>query len=168
MGLDREVDRLQSPEKLNSSHRVDKFDCGNLQLDDWLKRRALKNESDGLARTFVLSDDKANVIAYYCIASGAVAKSFLSVRIRPDMPDPIPVMVIGKLAVDRHWQGQGIGSALLKDAVLRILKAAEIVGVRAILAHTNSEDANKFYEKFGFTASPIDSNILILKISTSI
>lgn len=81
------------------------------------------------------------------------------------MPDPIPVMVIGRLAVDSHWQGQGIGRALLRDAILRTLQAAEIVGIRAILVHAISEDAKQFYEKCGFTASPLDSMTLMVKVN---
>ncbi|MDG2990318.1 GNAT family N-acetyltransferase [Candidatus Synechococcus calcipolaris G9] len=164
MGLD--VDRLDlcPPEKLNSSHRVESFNSGNSHLDDWLKRRALKNELEGASRTYVLCDDEKMVIAYYCLANGAVAQPSATGRVRRNMPDPIPVMVIGRLAVDRPWQGKGIGRGLLRDAILRTLQAAEIAGIRAILVHAISEDAKQFYQKFGFTASPLDPMTLMVKL----
>ena len=167
MGLDRDRDKLRPPEKLNSLHRTESFDSGNSQLDDWLKRRALKNELEGASRTYVLCAGEV-VVAYYCLANGAVAQTVATGRVRRNMPDPIPVMVIGRLAVDCHWQGKGIGHALLRDAILRTLQAAEIAGIRAILVHAISEDAKQFYEKCGFTASPIDPMTLMVKINDAI
>lgn len=165
MGLDQ--DQLQPPEKLNSLHRIDSFDSGNSQLDDWLKQRARKNELEGASRTYVLCADEL-VIAYYCLANGAVAQTAAIGRVRRNMPDPIPVMVIGRLAVDCRWQGKGIGRALLRDAILRTLQASEIAGIRAILVNAISEDAKQFYEKCGFTASPIDPMILMVKVNDAI
>jgi GNAT superfamily N-acetyltransferase len=155
---------FRAPEKLNSSHRIDSFDSGNSQLDDWLKRRALKNELEGASRTYVLCANEV-VVAYYCLANGAVAQTTATGRVRRNMPDPIPVMVIGRLAVDLHWQGQGIGRALLRDAILRTLQAAEIAGIRAILVRAISEDAKQFYERCGLTASPIDPMTLMVKVN---
>jgi GNAT superfamily N-acetyltransferase len=162
-----EQDKLRPPERLNSSHRIESFDSGNSQLDDWLKRRALKNEADNASRTYVLCSGDA-VIAYYCLANGAIAQSTATGRVRRNMPDPIPVMVIGRLAVDRQWQSRGIGQALLRDAVLRTLQAAEIAGIRAILVHAISEDAKRFYEKHGFMASSLDPMTLMVKVSDAI
>ncbi|MFM2314097.1 MAG: hypothetical protein RLZZ04_3373 [Cyanobacteriota bacterium] len=164
LGRDQGQDKLHPPEKLNSSHRFESFNSGDSQLDDWLKRRALKNELEGASRTYVLCTDKM-VIAYYCLANGAVAQTTATGRVRRNMPDPIPVMVIGRLAVDSHWQGKGIGRALLRDAILRTLQAAEIAGIRAILVQAISEDAKQFYEKCGFTASPLDPMTLMVKIN---
>lgn len=164
MGLNRAQDQLQPPEKLNLLHQIESFDSGNSQLDDWLKRRALKNESEGASRTYVLCSGKV-VVAYYCLANGAVVQTAATGRVRRNMPDPIPVMVIGRLAVDKHWQGKGIGRALLRDAIFRTLQAAEIAGIRAILVHAISEDAKQFYEKCGFTASPLDPMTLMVKVS---
>ncbi len=163
MGLDCDQDKLRPPEKLNSSHQIDSFDSGDGQLDDWLKRRALKNELEGASRTYVLCAGEL-VVAYYCLANGAVAQTSATGRVRRNMPDPIPVMVIGRLAVDRHWQGKGFGRTLLRDAVLRTLQAAEIAGIRAILVHAISEDAKQFYEKCGFNASPVDPMTLMVKV----
>lgn len=167
MGLDRDLDQLCPPEKLNSLHQIETFDSGNSQLDEWLKRRALKNESEGASRTYVLCDRQA-VIAYYGLVNGAVAHTSATGKVRRNMPDPIPVMVIGRLAVDRNWQGRGIGRALLRDAILRTLQAAEIAGIRAILVHAISEDAKLFYQKCGFTVSPIDPMTLMVKVSHAI
>lgn len=163
MGLGRDRGKLNPPEKLNPLHQVEGFDSGNSQLDDWLKRRGLKNERQGASRTYVLCSGKI-VIAYYCLANGAVAQASATGRVRRNMPDPIPVMVIGRLAVDRCWQGKGIGRALLRDAILRTLQAAEIAGIRAILVHAISEDAKQFYEKCGFTASSVDPMTLMIKV----
>jgi len=167
VGLDRDLGQLCPPERLNSLHQIETFDSGNSQLDEWLKRRALKNESEGASRTFVLCDRQA-VIAYYCLATGAVAQTSATGKVRRNMPDPIPVMVIGRLACDRNWQGRGIGRALLRDAILRTLQAAEIAGIRAILVHAISEDAKLFYQKCGFTVSPIDPMTLLVKVSDAI
>ncbi|MCU0565821.1 MAG: GNAT family N-acetyltransferase [Oculatellaceae cyanobacterium Prado106] len=155
---------LRPPEKLNSSHSIAAFDSGNPELNEWLKNRALKNEAEGASRTYVLCAGEA-VVAYYCLANGAVAQAIATGRVRRNMPDPIPVIVIGRLAVDRHWQGQGIGRALLRDAILRTLQAADIVGIRAILVHAISQEAKQFYEKCGFTASPIDTRTLMIKVN---
>ncbi len=167
MGLDRDLGQLSPPEKLNSLHQIETFDSGNSQLDEWLKRRALRNESEGASRTYVLCDRQA-VIAYYCLATGAIAQTAATGKVRRNMPDPIPVMVIGRLAVDRDWQGLGIGRALLRDAILRTLQAAEIAGIRAILVHAISEDAKQFYQKCGFTVSPMEPMTLMVNISDAI
>lgn len=167
MGLDRDLSTLSRPEKLSSLHQIENFDSGNTQLDEWLKRRALKNELEGASRTYVLCDCQA-VIAYYCLATGAVSQTIATGKVRRNMPDPIPVMVIGRLAVDRHWQGLGIGRALLRDAILRTLQVAEIAGIRAILVHAISEDAKRFYEQCGFSVSAIDPMTLMVKVSDAI
>jgi GNAT superfamily N-acetyltransferase len=164
VGLGQAQDKLHPPEKLNSSHRIESFNSGNSQLDDWLKRRALKNELEGASRTYVLCAEKV-VIAYYCLSNGAVVQTAATGRVRRNMPDPIPVMVIGRLAVDSYWQGKGVGHALLRDAILRTLQAAEIAGIRAILVHAISEDAKQFYEQCGFTTSPLDPMTLMVKVN---
>jgi GNAT superfamily N-acetyltransferase len=161
VGLDQAP--LRPPEKLTTLHQIASFDSGDGPLDEWLKRRTLKNEAEGASRTYVLCAGVV-VVAYYCLANGAVAQTAATGRVRRNMPDPIPVMVIGRLAVDRHWQGKGIGRALLRDAVLRTLQAAEIAGIRAILVHAISEDAKQFYETCGFTTSSVDPMTLMVKV----
>jgi GNAT superfamily N-acetyltransferase len=163
VGVEQDQNKLCPPDKLNSSHQIESFNSGNSQLDDWLKRRALKNEAEGASRTYVLCAGEI-VVAYYCLANGAVAQTIATGRVRRNMPDPVPVMVIGRLAVDLHWQGKGIGRALLRDAILRTLQAAEIAGIRAILVHAISEEAKRFYEQCGFTASPLDAMTLMVNV----
>src|SRR5690349_14611123 len=146
------VDRpIRPPEKLSSDHDLSQFQCGEPPLDDWLKRRALQNEERGASRTYVVCMGK-QVVGYYALAVGAIAHVQASGRVRRNMPEPIPVMVIGRLAVDVTTQGQGLGAALLRDAILRTIQAAEIAGIRAILVHAISEPAKRFYEKSGFVA----------------
>ena len=158
---------LNRPEKLNSSHQFEQFDCGNIQLNNWLKHRAFKNELQGASRTYVVAVEKV-VIAYYCLANGAIAQTISTGKVKRNMPDPIPVMIIGRLAVDQNWQGKRIGKALLRDAILRTLQAAEIAGIRAILVEAISEEAKQFYEKCGFTVSPLEPMTLMITINDAI
>ncbi|HEY6272818.1 MAG TPA: GNAT family N-acetyltransferase [Terriglobales bacterium] len=157
-------ERLDPPEKLSSNHDLSRFRCGEPPLDDWLKRRAFQNEERGASRTYVLCVGQ-RVVGYYALAVGAVAHIEAPGRVRRNMPDPVPVMVIGRLAVDQTVQGQAIGPALLRDAVLRTLQAAEIAGIRAILVHAISERAKRFYEKWGFVSSPIDPMTLMITVA---
>lgn len=161
------MNQLRSPERISTSHQFESFDSGNSALDDWLKRRALKNEAEGASRTYVVCEGKT-VMAYYCLANGAIAQVEATGRVRRNMPNPIPVMVIGRLAVDRRWQGKGIGRALLRNVILRTLQAAEIAGIRAILVHAISDEAKSFYEKCGFAASPTDEMTLMIRVQDAI
>lgn len=164
MGIDRDWEKPRAPEPLSTTHDLEDFNSGNAALDDWLKRRALKNEQGGASRTYVVCIGR-RVIAYYCLAAGSVVNTSAPSRVRRNMPNPIPVTIIGRLAVDREWQQRGLGKALVRDAVLRTLQAAEIIGIRAILVHAISEQAQQFYEKCGFTASPIASMTLMITIA---
>jgi GNAT superfamily N-acetyltransferase len=157
-------DRISAPEKLSLDHDLSQFACGEPNLDDWLRRRALQNEESGASRTYVVCLEK-RVAGYYALAVGAVAHIDAPGRVRRNMPDPVPVMVIGRLAVDQTVQGQAIGPALLRDAILRTLQAAEIAGIRAILVHAISERAKRFYEKWGFVSSPIDPMTLVITVA---
>jgi ribosomal protein S18 acetylase RimI-like enzyme len=154
---------LSAPEKLNAAHDLSKFHCGEPALDEWLRRRALQNEESGASRTYVICVGQ-QVVGYYALAGGAVAHAEAPGRVRRNMPDPVPVMVIGRLAIDINFQGRGIGPALLRDAVLRTLQAAEIAGIRAILVHAISEQAKRFYEKWGFIPSPVDPMTLMVTV----
>jgi GNAT superfamily N-acetyltransferase len=162
--LDEQEQRLQAPQPVKPDHQLEDFDSGNQELDDWLKKRSLKNEGSGASRTYVLTVGQ-KVIAYYCLASGSILNASGPSRVRRNMPDPIPVIVIGRLAVDRNWQGKGIGYALVRDAVLRTLQAATIAGIRAILVHAISEEAKLFYEKCGFIPSPAAPMTLTITIA---
>lgn len=154
---------MQSPQPIKPEHDLKDFDSGNLELDDWLRKRALKNEDSGASRTYVVTVEQ-KVIAYYCLANGSVVNTSAPSRVRRNMPDPIPVMVIGRLAVDYNWQSQGIGRALVRDAVLRTLQAATIAGIRAILVHALNEEAKQFYEKCGFISSAVAPMTLMVTI----
>lgn len=153
----------RAPEKLQPEHDVSKFDCGEPVLNDWLRRRALQNQQSGASSTYVVLD-KMRVAGYYSLAAGSVARETAPGRVRRNVPDPVPVVVLGRLAIDRDYQGEGLGRALLRDAILRILQAADIIGVRAILVHALSEEAKHFYEECGFTASPINPLTLMLTL----
>ena len=156
-------DELRPPERLTSAHEFDDFDSGSPRLDDWLRRRASRNEAEGASRTYVVCQG-TRVAAFYCLANGAVLHGGAPGRVRRNMPDPIPVMVLGRLAVDRRFQKRGLGRALLRDAVLRTLQAAEIAGVRALLVHAQDEPARVFYQRSGFLASPVDPLTLMLPL----
>ena len=154
---------LTAPEKLRVDHDLSQFECGEPSLDDWLQRRALRNEESGASRTYVVCAGQ-RVVGYYALAVGAVAHAEAPGRGRRNMPDPVPVMIIGRLAVHKDYQGRKIGPALLRDAVLRTLQAADIAGVRAILVHAISERARQFYEDCGFIASPMDPLTLMITV----
>ena len=154
---------LGFPEKLRDDHDVSVFQCSEPSLDDWLRRRALQNEKSGASRTYVVCAG-LRVVAYYALAVGAVAHVGSPGRIRRNMPDPVPVMILGRLAVDQEFHGRGLGQGLLRDAVLWTLQAADIAGIRAILVHAVSKDAQGFYEKHGFVRSPIDPMTLMINL----
>jgi GNAT superfamily N-acetyltransferase len=156
---------LSAPALLDKTHDLDQFRSGNDTLDDWLRRRARANQISGASRTYVVSDDQ-RVIAYYCLASGALDLADAPGPIRRNMPYPIPMAVLGRLAVHREWQGRGLGVALLQDAVLRTAQAAAIMGVRGVLVHAISDAAKAFYERHGFTASPNHPMTLVLSLKS--
>lgn len=155
---------LGHPQKLAPEHDLSRFDSGEPALDDWLRRRAAQNESSGASRTYVVSAG-TRVAGYYSLAVGAVSHAASPGRLRRNMPDPIPVMVLGRLAVDKSFQGCGIGTGLLRDAVLRTVQAAGIAGIRGILVHAISQKAKRFYEGYGFLASPIDPMTLVITVA---
>lgn len=142
--------QLGAPERLGASHLLDDFDCGEATLDDWLKRRALSNQASGASRTFVVADEDGRVRGYYALAAGAVSHQLATSGVRRNMPDPVPVMVLARLAVDRRAQGLHLGAALLRDAVA----VSRNAGVRALLVHALHEKARQFYEHHGFQPSP--------------
>ena len=156
---------VSSPQLLTDNHDVSDFDCGEPQLNDWLKRRALANQASGASRTFVVADNRQRVVGYYALSAGAVAHRVSTGAVRRNMPDPIPVMVLARLAVDRNVQGKQLGGALLKDAVSRALSVSENAGVRALLVHALHEKAKAFYRHYGFEESPIDPMTLMLRLS---
>jgi len=158
---------LSAPDKLGSDHDCSQFECGEPALDDWLRRRALQNQASGASRTYVVCAGQ-KVVGYYALAVGAVAHTEAPGRVRRNMPDPVPVMIVGRLAVHKDYQGKKIGPALLRDAVLRTMQAAEIAGIRAILVHAISEQARQFYEACGFIPSPMDPMTLMITVPEAV
>jgi len=158
--------RLLAPTPINVTHDLGPFDCGVSTLDDWLKKRARKNEATGASRTYVLGEGII-VVGYYSLATGAVARDAAPRPLRRNMPDPIPVIVLGRLAIDRQYQNQGLGQDLLRDAMFRVLQAADAVGITAILVHAISEEAKRFYLARGFLESPMEPMTLCLPLDTA-
>ncbi|HZZ90213.1 MAG TPA: GNAT family N-acetyltransferase [Caulobacteraceae bacterium] len=152
-----------APEPLRTDHDVSAFDSGESTLDEWLKRRALANEVSGASRTFVTSAE-GRVCGYYSLAAGSVIHAVATTRARRNMPDPVPAVLLGRLAVAQAWQGKGIGGDLLRDAAMRVAGAASTIGVRVLLVHAMSEPAKRFYERFGFRASTLDPMTLMVTV----
>ena len=143
------------PVQITKEHDASGFACGEPSLDDWLRRRALANQVEGASRTYVVTNgDSDTVVAYYCLAAGSLQSKGAPGRVRRNMPDPIPVSVLGRLAVDREHGDAGLGTALLRDAIRRSVVAARTIGIRAVLVHALNERAATFYERRSFQRSP--------------
>lgn len=154
---------ISAPEPLHTGHILTPFCCGVDSMDNWLKQRAMKNQLSGASRTFVCCDD-AQVMAYYSLASSAVTTNTAPGHFRRNMPDPIPVVVLGRLAVDKSLHGQGLGRALMRDAGLRVIQVAETIGIRGMLVHALSDEAREFYLRVGFEPSPMDPMMLMVTL----
>lgn len=155
---------LSPPTPLAPDHELDAFNSGVEPLDHWLRRLARHNEAEGGSRTFVVCTGR-RVVGYYSLAAGSVISGTATGRVRRNMPNPVPVVLLGRLAIDQAWQGRGLGSDMLRDAVLRVLAAGEAIGVRAILVHAISPEAKAFYEKYGFRPSLVDPMVLMITMS---
>lgn len=155
---------LRAPHPLSATHILDEFACGEAGLDEWLRRRALINQATGASRTFVVTDPDDRVLGYYAMAAGAVSHQAATGRVRRNMPDPIPVMVLARLAVDQRAQGIQLGAALLQDAVGRAISVSQHAGVRALLVHALHARARAFYTHYGFQASPQHPLTLMLPL----
>ena len=155
---------LRAPEPLAPTHDVGGFDCGVESLNSWLIRRAAANQASGASRTFVVSEE-SRVVGYYALASSAVLTSAATGRFRRNMPDPIPVVVLGRLAVAASHHGKGLGRALFQDAALRVINAAETIGIRGLLVHALSEEARDFYLRLGLESSPLDPMTLMVTVA---
>jgi predicted N-acetyltransferase YhbS len=147
---------------LAAQHRLEEFDCGKPSLNEWLQHHAAQAQSSGSARTFVALDD-VRVVGYFSLTAGQIDTAQASERVRKGMGSyPIPVVILARLAVSTRDQGRGIGIGLLQEAILRTLQLAEIAGVRALLTHPIDDEAARFYRRFGFEASPIREQQLLL------
>ena len=154
---------VSAPVPLDDSHQLDAFDCSVPPLDDWLKRRARANAASGASHTYVASEG-ARVVGYYALAAGAVSVTAAPGKFRRNMPDPVPVVVLGRLAVDVSQHRQGLGRGLFRDAALRVLQAADIIGVRGLLVDAISDEAKAFYLALGMVVSPIDPMKLMVTV----
>jgi GNAT superfamily N-acetyltransferase len=153
---------LSRPEPLGADHQLEGFDCGKPALDDWLLRHARQAQGSGSAKTFVVADG-VRVAGYFSLTVGQVDTLDAPERIRKGMGQyPVPVVILARLAVSRQDQGHGIGLGLLRDAIRRTMLIAEQPGIRAMLTHPIDEEAAKFYARFGFIASPLSAQQLLL------
>lgn len=159
------MQRPCSPVALAPQHQVIAFDCGVPNLNEWLKRRARQNQASGASRTFVSTNADGNVVAYYALASSAISPAATTGRFRRNMPDPVPVVVLGRLAIATAYQGQGVGRALFQDAARRVLHAADAIGIRGMLVHALSEEAKAFYLGLGLEVSPLEPMTLMTTVA---
>ncbi len=156
---------LSSPTSILIDHELVDFNSGEPSLDDWLKKRALKNQLSGASRCFVVCNSK-KVIGYYSLSAGAISHEAAPKTMRRNMPDPLPVLLLGRLAIDKNHHNNGLGSALLRDAMIRAVSIADDIGVFAILVHALSEQAKRFYLSRGFVASPLQPMTLMMTLET--
>lgn len=155
---------LSAPEPLATHHGIDDFDSGGPSLDDWLKRRAAMNQVSGASRTFVVCEGNT-AVGYYALASSAICVKAAPGRFRRNMPDPIPVVVLARLAVALSHHGQGLGRALFQDAARRVIQAADAIGVRGMIVHALSDEAKAFYLRLGLEPSPLDPMTLMVTLA---
>ena len=156
---------VSAPVPLSAEHDLSTFDCGEPALDEWLRLRALKNESR-FSRTYVVCEE-SRVVAFVCISAGAGERAAAPAQLRRNAPDTIPVSVIGRLAVDHAHAGRGLGADLLADALRRIAIASQSIGIRAVLIHAKDDAARRFYLRCAeFIEYPADSRTLFLPIET--
>ena len=155
---------MQPPSPVSETDSLLGFDSGSPVLDSWLTGRALRNEAEGASRTYVVRD-AGRAVAYYSLAAGSVQRVQTPGRVRRNMPEPVPVMVLGRLAVVRSHQGRGLARVLVRDAILRTLKASEIAGIRVLLVHALDGKAAEFYSHLGFTQSSIDPHLFMLLLA---
>ena len=154
---------MNQPELLTSAHDISGFDCGVSSLNDWLQRYALKNQDSDISRTFVFCDD-GRVIGYYCLSASGADRNLLPKKIARGKPNPVPVVLLGRLGISVDYQGEGLGSVLLKDSFVRVLSVLDVIGFSSILVHALDSGVVDFYVRNGFAISPEDSLILFCTI----
>ena len=156
-------DTYRRPVPLGPDHDCSTFDCGNDALNRWLVERAKGNQLSRASRTFVVTTTENRVVGYYSLSNFAIARREATGRVARNMPDPIPAMLLGRLAVDRSVNSQGIGKGMLRDAIARTLQVAEHSGVRALFVHAIDGRARDWYLKYGFEPSPTnDLELMVL------
>jgi GNAT superfamily N-acetyltransferase len=155
---------LPAPAPIDPRHELGDFNCGVDSLNLWLRRRARANQASGASRTFVLCEGQA-VIGYYALASSAVFPAETSGRFRRNIPDPVPVVVLGRLAVATSHRGRGLGRALFQDAASKLFYAADVIGIRGMVVHALSAEAHSFYRSLGLESSPLDPMMLMVTVA---
>lgn len=157
---------LRAPQLLEERHQIGSFDCGVPSLNFWLQRRAAANQVSGASRTFVVCESEGErVVGYYALASSAVATATATGRLRRNMPDPVPVVVLGRLAIATSHHGTGMGRALFQDAASRVIQAADVIGIRGMVVHALSDAAKDFYLNLGLDPSPLDPMTLMVTVA---
>ena len=149
------------PVPLSQDHATADFDCGDEDLNEWLRRRAPRNQQEGSSRTWVVTDGD-RVVAFYASSAAALARSDATRRASRNQPDPLPAMLLGRLGVDRRHQGRGLAASLLKHFLLKAIEVSALTGVRLVLVHAKDPQAASFYRHFGFEPTPIDDLTLML------
>jgi GNAT superfamily N-acetyltransferase len=157
------VGGISAPRLISAGDQLEDFDCGVPVLNEWLRRRAIANHVSGASRSYVVCRG-AKVVGYYCLAAGAIALTSATGSVRRNMPDPIPAVILGRLAVDLTAKGQGLGAGLLLHAIEQTQEAAKIAGVRALLVHAKDDSSANFYRHFKFAPSTLDPMILMLRV----
>ena len=159
------MQHLSPPTLLTPEHDVREFDSNEASLDEWLKTRSLKNQTSGASRCFVICENK-KVIGYYTLSAGAISHETAPKTMRRNMPNPLPVLLLGRLAIHKNHHNKGLGSALLRDAMLRAVSITTDIGIVALLVHALSEQAKRFYLSRGFVESPLQPMILMMTLAT--
>jgi GNAT superfamily N-acetyltransferase len=145
---------IKAPEPLNTWHNLADFCCSDPGLNEWLKKKAMKNHSTGISRVYVIcAGNTSQVIGYYCLSTGSIQRNTAPGSYRRNAPDSLPVIILGRLAVDQAYSGKGLGAALLKDAIYRTENIALQVGVRALVVNALDEQVRNFYTRFAFDSS---------------
>ena len=154
------------PELLGADHVLSAFDCGSAALNDWLVRRALRNQSSGTSRTWVVVEaETSQVVAFYASSTASILRSSASKRMGRNQPEEMPAILLARMAVDSRHQGRGLGAALLKHFMLKAIEVAQSVGVRVLLIHAKDENAKNFYEHYGFVTSPLDPLVMMMLLT---
>lgn len=154
---------LTGPDLLTQAHLVDEFDCGEDHLNTWLRERARRNQADGSSRTWVVADDQ-RVVGFYASSTAVLLRASATKRAARNQPDPLPALLLGRLAVEQKFQGRGLGAALLKHFLLKSIEIADITGVRVLLVHAKDQQVADFYLRYGFEPSPVDDLTLMLLV----
>jgi GNAT superfamily N-acetyltransferase len=157
------VSGYSAPRPIREDDDTTTFDSGEPSLDDYLRTRAMSNHLEGASRCFVTCRD-GRVVGYYALASAAIQRGDAPGKVRRNMPDPVPTILLSRLAIDLKEQGRGLGKHLLRDAIGRCVQVADTIGVRAMLVHALHDDARAFYSYFEFEPSPTDPLHLLLLI----